>query len=320
MARILVVGGGGFLGCRVVAELAARGFETDVGGRRGPVEIDLAAGSGLERLDGYDAIVNCADSIAAPADRAMARVLERGGLWLDAGAEPAAIARQLGQDGVGARGAVVLGLGLWPGLSNLLVADLAREKGGPLSLGIRVAPFSGAGSATVDLMRGAMLGARPAEEAMLRTSLGRQVDVRYLMPAPGRWLMAVMPRLRPRWLFAAIATGMTGVLRLVRTRLLRRRAAPIELCASAGDVTATLVTRDGFGATAAALATCAAALLERPAAPGLHTPDQVLVLDEVLARMPPGLVVLTANQVGRNDTAVGVGRSRAAPRRPTSGS
>src|SRR5690349_6729231 len=137
MARILVIGGKGFLGRRVVERLEANGHDVAVAGRNGPVLVDLATGEGLYRMDDYDAVINCSASTAAPTDRGMARVLERGGLWLDAGADPDAVARQLAPRGRPARGSVVLGVGLWPGMSNLLVADLARADGGPLALGIR---------------------------------------------------------------------------------------------------------------------------------------------------------------------------------------
>ncbi|HUS68458.1 MAG TPA: NAD-dependent epimerase/dehydratase family protein [Kofleriaceae bacterium] len=292
MARILVIGGKGFLGRRVVDALESAEHDVAVAGRNGPVLVDLATGEGLYRMDDYDAVVNCSASTAAPADRGMARVLERGGLWLDAGADPDAVTRQLAPRGAPARGSVVLGVGLWPGMSNLLVADLARGHQGPLSLGIKVSPLSGAGRGTVELMRGALLGAPPAETLLFQASLAQPVAVEYLVPAPGRLVLALLARLRPRCLARAFAAAATGALRLARTVLLRRRAAPIELHARAGDATAVLATRDGFAATAAAIAASAGLLLERGSAPGVHTPDELLALDDVLARLPPGAVSL----------------------------
>ncbi len=61
--RIVVTGGAGALGSRVVAEAAGRGHEGVAASRR--TGLDLATGAGLDRaLHEADAVVHCADNLA----------------------------------------------------------------------------------------------------------------------------------------------------------------------------------------------------------------------------------------------------------------
>ena len=63
--RIIVTGGMGDLGSRVVADLTARGHEAVVASRR--TGVDLASGAGLaDALAGADGVVHCATSPARP--------------------------------------------------------------------------------------------------------------------------------------------------------------------------------------------------------------------------------------------------------------
>jgi len=63
--RIVVTGGSGDLGGRVVREVAARGHEPVAASRRSGV--DLATGDGLDAvLQGADAVVHCASSQTKP--------------------------------------------------------------------------------------------------------------------------------------------------------------------------------------------------------------------------------------------------------------
>jgi uncharacterized protein YbjT (DUF2867 family) len=61
--KVLVTGGRGALGSRVVERLRADGQEALAAGRSGPVVLDLSTGEGLERaLEGVDAVVHCASN------------------------------------------------------------------------------------------------------------------------------------------------------------------------------------------------------------------------------------------------------------------
>lgn len=274
MRRVLVVGGGGFLGRRVVEELTARGFAVSVG----------------QPVDGADVVVNCADSIAAPPDAAIARVLEKGGMWIDAGADEGLVNRLIRESRRRVKGSVVVGMGLFPGISNLM----AREVGDVV---VRVDPFSGAGKGTVRLMGEALMGGRPAEVAMLEAS-GVKARVRYAVGFLPAWLMdgvGKVARRCPRWMVWPFASAATAMLYLVRTVLLRRRSARIRIEAEGLVLTA----RDGFGAAAAALAAACEILCASPPPPGMWMPDEVMRLADVLAAMP-GRVELQGNRSARS--------------------
>ena len=64
--NVLVTGGRGVLGRRVVARLQASGHAARVAGRSGPVVLDLATGVGLEAaVQGVEAVVHCASHPSA---------------------------------------------------------------------------------------------------------------------------------------------------------------------------------------------------------------------------------------------------------------
>lgn len=161
MCRVLVIGGHGFYGSKVVATLRARGHEVTVGARRpqgraDAVQIDLASPETFAALAGFDAIVNCSDSVNAPPDAAVAHVLEHGGVWLEMGAHAGASERLLALGSNRACvGTAVIGVGVFPGLSTALARAVAEQGGGgceKLELGIRFSPLSGAGRANCALM------------------------------------------------------------------------------------------------------------------------------------------------------------------------
>jgi len=158
--RILVIGGFGFYGERVCSALTDAGYAVDRGtrdprGRERAVAFDLRATEHLGRLADYDAIVNCSDSVHAPPDRAIEHILAHGGTWFEMGADAVATRRLLDLDpGDAPKGRVVLGVGVFPGLSTALAKAVHDESPGceRLELGIRVSPLSGAGIGNCALM------------------------------------------------------------------------------------------------------------------------------------------------------------------------
>jgi hypothetical protein len=155
--KALVVGGYGFYGAKVVAALRARGHEVRIGARRprgpGDVAVDLGDPATFEALAGHDVIVDCADSVNAPPDAAIRHVREHGGVWLEMGADVVSLRRMLAARDPGP-GTVLLGVGVFPGLSTLLARKVARA-GTParsVELGISLSPLSGAGLANCSLM------------------------------------------------------------------------------------------------------------------------------------------------------------------------
>ena len=102
MSRVLVIGGYGFYGSKVAATLRARGHEVSIGARRpqgraDAVRVDLAAPETFAALAGFDAIVNCSDSVNAPPDAAVSHVLQNGGAWMEMGAHARGSERLLGR-------------------------------------------------------------------------------------------------------------------------------------------------------------------------------------------------------------------------------
>lgn len=159
MSYWLVVGGGGYYGAKVVEALERRGVKVVVGsrhpaGRPGAIRVDLADRSTYPALRDCRGVVNCADSVGAPPDDAIDFVLRGGGVWLEMGADAPTLERLAARTAQDAKGTVVLGVGIFPGLSTALARHVA-EAGASctrLELGIRLSALSGAGPANCALM------------------------------------------------------------------------------------------------------------------------------------------------------------------------
>jgi hypothetical protein len=323
MQRVLVIGGRGFLGQRVVAALSSRpGVEVVAGTRHGgnDVTVDLSDPATFSVMERFDIVVDCADSLSASPDAALAWCLAHGPTFIEATADPLTLERLLRQ-GSSRSGLAILGVGLFPGLSNLLARSVWQRAGeqGHLELGVRISPLSGAGAATRRLMTAlldtpaltyragqplelapltpgprlpfpgrdrATTAVRLAEPAMLRASTGASDVAAYLAAFPGFLAPVVRLLAGGRRRRALLRPFMRAGLAVVRGGLLRWRRGRIELTAAAGDQHAGLVTRDGFAATASAIAAAVDLLAaHRPQRAGVVTPDQLFDLDETLARM-----------------------------------
>jgi hypothetical protein len=160
--RVLVLGGAGFFGRRVVTALRAQGADVAISGRRGEVAIDVEHVD-ASQLARYDVVINCTDTLAAPPDRLHAAALAAGVIYLEPTAEPGPIVHalakrtQLTGDGV-----AVLGVGIFPGLSNLAAHAAFDANGGhgPIEVAMQFSPFTAAGAGMVALI--AHLMAEPA--------------------------------------------------------------------------------------------------------------------------------------------------------------
>jgi hypothetical protein len=164
-AKVLVTGGRGYFGRRVVVALRAAGLDVVCAGRRARpavVALDVARPEpGQLRL--YDAVVNCVDTLAVPAGPFHRAALAAGTMLLETTAEPGSIEAALAlRCGLQGPGTIVLGLGIFPGLSNLLTRAAFEDNGrrGPVEVGMRFSPFSGAGAGMIALI--AHLMAEPA--------------------------------------------------------------------------------------------------------------------------------------------------------------
>ncbi|NUO50558.1 MAG: hypothetical protein HOV80_17015 [Polyangiaceae bacterium] len=331
--RIIAIGGTGYLGSRAVEALRkVPGLEVVVASRRGETRIDLGDPSTFSVLDGADLVVDLADATTTRPDAVARYCLEKGLRFLETTSDQTVIDGMLRDlRGTEGPGSVILGAGIFTGLSNLMGARIARE-GGTVRLGISTSPYSGAGKGTVALMAAALSteaiaykddkrvihpptskgpeiefpgGRAPTlrvpfpEAVMIRTSTGAAtVDV-FFAPKPSLLVYAflVMPAflLRARW-FARLMGAYFGFL---RTKLLARSGTVSELVAEGDRGRVSLRANDGMHAGGVAIAAIIEALLEKPVAvKGCLTVDEVVSLGEIMKRferLEPGLCTLQEN-------------------------
>ncbi len=324
--RILVVGGRGVMGGEAVAALRdLSGLEVAIGGRSGEVRVDLGDPETYPLLGDWDVVVNAADSLAAPPDGALAWVYDQGGTWLETSSEPETIQRALRLRPVSRSGRVVLGAGVFTGLSQLVAAHAAGrlQHAAKVDLAVGLSPLSRGGRGMVDLMvslagtpsswweAGQQAWGPPlvpgplvpldatgtrargwrapfAEVDLLRASLGTPSLGVHLVPRPA-WLGPVFAFTPPglfRWAPTREAARLW--LRVLRTVLLRGVTSGVTLVAVArGSERAHVVleTADGLAAGGQMIAAAASLLAAAPPAPGVHTVDEVLTLPDVLGAM-----------------------------------
>lgn len=326
--RILVLGGHGHLGRRAFDALRAQpGVAVEVASRR--TGLDLEDPTTFGRLGDADVVLDLADTTRARPDALAAHCLRHGITFVEGSSDPETVRRLLALDPRDATGAVVVGAGIFTGLSNLLVRAAREDLGGgppdAIELGISSSPYSGSGAGTVALMV-AMLGRRAvrwlggrrvegplergprvafrdgrathtrptlrapfAEQEMLARGVAvPDVDVLFA-PRPGILVGAFLAL--PAWLLRAplFVALLSVYFTVLRRFVLRAVPSRVELVARAtrGPKASVrwLTADDGMLAGAAAAAAIAHALAVRRPAPGVHCVDDVLALDEVLARL-----------------------------------
>lgn len=322
MTRVAVLGGSGFLGSRAVGALRRTKLAVSVASRRSEIAVDVRRPETYAALALFDVVVDLSDSVSHPPDELVAWCLARDKIVLEATSEARCVER-LHAAHADTRGRLVLGGGIFTGVSNLLARDVVRRAGRPehLTLGIASSPFSGAGKGTIELMLRALevaavryergerveeprvrrlatldFGgvARPAgtmslaEPYMLFESTKvPSVDVLFA-PKPSMLLAsfeALPPALlRRRW-FQALLRGYFTVLRRV---LLGSVPSAVELVAIAkgeGDEVRRVVSAaDGMEAGGFALAAMTEALVEGPTWTGARFIDDVCELEPIIAR------------------------------------
>lgn len=140
--------------------------------------IDLNDPSTFSVMSAYDWVVNVSDTLAAPPEMVVDYALDRGIRFVEAGAHAATMERLLRRTRGPAAdpdrwtGCVVLGVGLFPGMSNLIARELvswsptAPEE---INVVIRLNPLAGGGAGLVELMVRAM------QEEAISFKGGRQI-------------------------------------------------------------------------------------------------------------------------------------------------
>jgi hypothetical protein len=328
--RIIVVGGQGFLGAIAVAALRRDPAVTAIAAGRtargdGSVRLDLTDPSSFAAVDDADVVVDVADATTTAPDALAAYCQQRGITFLEATSDRDVVTRLMARTEREGDGAVVLGAGIFTGLSNLLARAAAARVAGARAVtwAVRSTPFSGAGAGTVKLMSAVLAmptvryeggrrvegpsvrpgprmpfpsGEQPtievpfAEAEMIHRSLGVDVTVA-VSPYPN-----VLQRVflwTPGWVLRSGWYGwfMGAYFGLLRRVFLATRASPVEMVARVegeGGATATMTLRadDGMRAGGVAIAAIARVLgARRPKHRGAVMVDEVMGLDEVLAAM-----------------------------------
>lgn len=314
--KVVVVGGTGHLGALAVEALRRLDVDVTVASRRGPVRVDLAEPSTFAVLQGFDVVVDLADATTTPPDALARWCVESGVTLLEATSDREAVERILDARLEGP-GAVILGAGIFTGLSNLLARSVAEPSTRALELAIASSPYSGAGKGTIALMVAALRqqtrsvvdgeaslgpsvsrgprfpfpsGEAPslhvslAEPRMIHRSTHVPTVRAYLSPRPS--LLVAMFLAMPAWLLArAWFRAMLGAyFTFLRRFVLRAVSTRVEMLVRAEGRTRTLVARDGMAAAGAAIA---AIVTRLPKTTGVKMVDELVSLDEVLATMKP---------------------------------
>lgn len=323
--KIIVLGGTGFLGARTVEALKQfPAVEVLVASRHGPLVVDLAQPETFAELEPADVIVDLTDGTRSRPDALAAWCLQHGKTLLEATSDAETVQRlvQAHRHSTGP-GRVVVGAGIFTGVSNLMAHAVAEEagEGASLSWAVASSPFSGAGKGTIALMVDAAarkavrtvngrreqsaLSAGPtvdfagvrrpslrmslAEAEMLPLSTQASTIETFFAPKPGLLVTAftLLPAflLQAKWFRAALEAYFT----LLRRFVLRGVSTSVQMVARAeknGRVFARHTTSpDGMEAAAFAIAAMAEGVVKAPMVPGLRFIDEVLQLEPVLARV-----------------------------------
>lgn len=345
--RVVVVGGTGFLGARTVAALQRLPEVTvEVASRRGPCVVDVTRPDTFSALTGADVVVDLTDGTTSRPDALAAWCLEAGVTLLEATSDAPALRRLIDAHRASrGPGRLVLGGGIFTGVSNLLARDVAEAAGPGCALTFAVAssPFSGAGKGTIALMveaaarpavvteggvrherplaRGPRLDLGGTVRPTLRMSLAeaellpescqaRRVEALFA-PKPGLLvaLFAMLPsRLLAQPWFRAL---LRGYFTLLRRFVLRSVPSSVELVAlteQGGRILERQVRcEDGMEAGAWALAAMAEALGRAPPRAGLSYIDDAVKLEPLVRRVNEvaGREVLTLSAPRTREASVG---------------
>ncbi len=279
----------------------------------------------------HDFVVNTSDTLAASPTLAIDYALYNGVRFVEAGAHSGTMEQLMRRtrgpaaDPDGWTGTLLLGMGLFPGLSNLLAKQLLQWVEPPerIDVVVRLNPLAGGGPGLVELMvratqddtvyyeRGGRVSGPPIrpgvplftgrttvptmgiglpEAHMLSASLGIPSVATYVttIPTLPGWIAAPLLRWIPNGPDAekVFVPLMRRYLRTIRTRLFKRKPEFVEINVVTGDGDQlALRTDDGVSATAHALAASVAAMDASHPPPGAYLPDELLGLGDMMDRV-----------------------------------
>ena len=323
--KIVVIGGTGFLGAKTVEALRRfPGVHVEVASRRGPLIVDVGKPATFAALDAADVVIDLTDGTRSRPDALAAWCLESGKTLLEATSDAETIRRLVDAHRMAkGPGRVVLGGGLFTGVSNLMARDVAEAAGAGCALTWAVAssPFSGAGKGTIALMveaaarpavktvkgkreehglsRGPTLDIagtkRPtlrmslAEAELLPLSTGATNVETFFAPKPGFLVTAftMLPAflLATRW-FRWLLEAYFTVLRRFVLRSVPSSVQMVATAERAGKAFSRTVTcSDGMDAGAWALAAMAEAVGRAPPEAGLSFIDDTVRLEALVKRV-----------------------------------
>ena len=157
--KVVVIGGHGFYGQKVVAALSSlQNIKTYIASRRSKsphIKLDLCDESSFERIREFDVVINCSDSVAAAAQALMKYCLKTGIDYFEMGATEFSTQNLLNVSVDQPKGRAIIGVGIFPGISTILAHHVCKEQQynvNSLELGIRLSPLSGAGAGNCNLM------------------------------------------------------------------------------------------------------------------------------------------------------------------------
>lgn len=324
MKRVVVLGGSGFLGSRVVTALkTVAGLDVKVASRHAELVVDVTDPSTYPALEGAELVIDLTDATSHEPDRVLAWCLDRGMTVIEATSDAPCVERLFRANQHRTTGALILGGGIFTGVSNLLARSVASRVTGARSVtfGVATSPLSGAGVGTVALMvhslgvaavrfvdgvrsdlqgleagprlafgstHRATVRASLAEPFMIQQSLGVPSVDAYLAPKPG--VLAALFLMTPAFAFTSRVGQwlMRAYFTVLRRVLLRSVPTAVELVATAsgasGKATSWVSTGDGMMAGAWALAAMAEVVQSTAQRPGVSFIDQVTSLEPIMAR------------------------------------
>ena len=321
--KIVVLGGSGFLGSRVVQGLERAHADVTVASRKSAVSVDVTRPETWAALTPFDVVVDLSDTVSTPPDALIAWCLAQGKTVIEATSDAPCVERLQRAHAGETKGRLVLGGGIFTGVSNCLAQAAAKEVGSAeaVTLGIASSPFSGAGKGTIELMLNAMgvpvvryvdgkrveqqgmsygpkldFGGttRPtgfmslAEPSMIAQSTpAKQIDVVFA-PKPGFLVTSFVAM--PGWLVTKkwFLAFMRGYFTVLRRFFLKSVGTTVELLAIAKgqgrEVRKLVVAPDGMESGGFALAAMAEQVATKSDWVGVRTIDQLISLDEVVSR------------------------------------
>jgi hypothetical protein len=315
--RVAVVGGRGFIGSRAIATLKrADDVQVEVASRRGPLRIDLTDPSTFESLRGFDVVVDAADTTSSRPDALAKFCLENGITMLEASSDREAIERLQTLDRADAKGAVILGAGIFTGLSNLMCGEAAKGARS-VDFAVSTTPYSGAGTGTIELMSASLaqgarayangestLGPPVAKGPRIKFPSGESPTLQVSLAEP--WMIhksTNVPNVRaffaPRpsllvYMFLALPLWLVRTrffrsffglyMAFLRKLILRSVSTRVEMVAVTDKGLISLVARDGMQTAGDAIAAMVVNLRDKKVS-GVKVVDEVLELDPVLATM-----------------------------------